>query len=506
MKGRTGAAYARALDYLTAAAHTPGRRLPTVDQLARAARVSRMTMHRAVRTLCERGRLRASPGTGIHVVSPRNATPLTAAPQRGGAPSRWERVRATLERDVARGRYLPGEPLPRYKTLSATYGATYRTLRKALTAMAVDGHVEEWHAGYRVPLRRAETPRNTIQLAVRGAESQDTIGTWAPRNQEQFQALARVCGMAGIDLDFVTYRYRGTRLADRHGRRRLALSASALHSVLGFMVWTQGLDELDLVPYVEHLLGLDRPVAVLDVSGLDLYPLLRTGSMARVFALGTDARCGVLAGQFLLGLGHRKVAYITQSPSVTPRLTGLRRAFVPVGGESAVTCYRFTGIPVPARATTAPAVRLREKLDISDDFDRMVDQALRRHSERIQGMVDDEREFAHLSPLLERVLAESDASVWVAENDKTAVRCLEFLRENGVAVPGRLSLVGFDDTEEALLRGITSYNFNVAAIVQAMVDHLLHPQPYRPNRHGRAPTVIEGFVNARRTTARPALD
>ena len=68
-------------------------------------------------------------------------------------------------------------------------------------------------------------------------------------------------------------------------------------------------------------------------------------------------------------------------------------------------------------------------------------------------------------------------------------------------MPEQLSLVGFDDTPEALYNGLTSYSFNPKAVVRTLVDLVL-ASPARLRREGRvAPLEVPGFVSERRSTA-----
>ena len=84
----------------------------------------------------------------------------------------------------------------------------------------------------------------------------------------------------------------------------------------------------------------------------------------------------------------------------------------------------------------------------------------------------------------------------MAATDTTALQCLHYLRQSGVDVPGQLSVVGFDDTVEASMLRLTSYNFNFGATVQAMLRHVVAP---RGTQRGRSlpPLAIGGFVTAR---------
>jgi DNA-binding LacI/PurR family transcriptional regulator len=65
-------------------------------------------------------------------------------------------------------------------------------------------------------------------------------------------------------------------------------------------------------------------------------------------------------------------------------------------------------------------------------------------------------------------------------------------------VPGRISVTSFDNTVDSFGQGLTSYDFNVPAIVQAMFDHILEPRRSVP----RAEPILEipGVIMARQSS------
>ena len=82
--------------------------------------------------------------------------------------------------------------------------------------------------------------------------------------------------------------------------------------------------------------------------------------------------------------------------------------------------------------------------------------------------------------------------------DDLGLLALRFLRRKGIRLPRDLSLVSFDDTIAGYTNGLTSYNFNIPAIVNAMVEHVL-----APNRAGWRGRVVEisGMVLERQTSS-----
>jgi LacI family transcriptional regulator len=78
-----------------------------------------------------------------------------------------------------------------------------------------------------------------------------------------------------------------------------------------------------------------------------------------------------------------------------------------------------------------------------------------------------------LRPLFERALGDRRATAWIGVNDTVALAALAFLRAAGRRVPADLSVVGFDDSNDALRAGLASYDFNLPALAEALVEHVV---------------------------------
>jgi DNA-binding LacI/PurR family transcriptional regulator len=77
-----------------------------------------------------------------------------------------------------------------------------------------------------------------------------------------------------------------------------------------------------------------------------------------------------------------------------------------------------------------------------------------------RALVGQRRIFKRFERVLQQAL-DSRSTLWVAASDAIALHCLEWLNHRGLAVPEDLALAGFDDTREALRRGLTSVRFDV---------------------------------------------
>jgi DNA-binding LacI/PurR family transcriptional regulator len=75
----------------------------------------------------------------------------------------------------------------------------------------------------------------------------------------------------------------------------------------------------------------------------------------------------------------------------------------------------------------------------------------------------------------DRILADRSITAIVAVNDQAAIAVLNYLERRGIEVPRRLSIAGFDNIPETLVRGLTSYDFNVPGAAQCLVRRVIEP-------------------------------
>jgi DNA-binding LacI/PurR family transcriptional regulator len=89
-------------------------------------------------------------------------------------------------------------------------------------------------------------------------------------------------------------------------------------------------------------------------------------------------------------------------------------------------------------------------------------------------------EFLHtevacaMEPLCERALKDGAITAWVAANDETATILMDFLQMRGVKVPRQISVISFDNFHDAARRRLTSYDFNLRAVLHAALTFLVH--------------------------------
>lgn len=505
---RSSKQYLKALSYveslLRSTPATAHARLPTIAAMARAAGVAGATMAKAVTSLCEKGRLVAKPGAGIYRALPasvRHTPPAPTPPSR----ARWRSAAEQIETDLLYGRLSDTSTLPSVKELQARCGVSYRTLRKALEYLVRRGVLSAESGRYR-PTASAAGATGTIVLVARGNRS-GRLSVQTPYTQDLLRSLERACGRRSATLAVTTCYYEGHTLVSSARVRHAIVNAAGTSSLLGFVFITMGLTARPgyVREVLEMLTGFDVPVAV-QVDGTTPDLVTRTGRHpVRTFNLGSETDAGSAVGRYLLRLGHRRIAYISavhgHAWSQT-RLDGLHRSFESEP-DTSVFAAVIDSAGLPESANVLPR-DIRRSVgsflpagaspgDVSDrEFDVIL--AAARQVSRSRHL----REA--LTPLAESCLQREGISAWVTANDEHALHCLALLEHRRVAVPRDLSVVGFDDSLDALDRQLTSYCFDVRTLGRAMVDHVLGSLPESLQRHGLAPVEIEGFLTVRRTS------
>jgi DNA-binding GntR family transcriptional regulator len=486
-------------------------RLPGIRSLAAQCGVAPRTMWGVIRGLADQGLVTVVPGGGILPSAARKpGEPAPALPSvnlTGLAFPRWRKLRDQIAHDARAGAFTPGRPLPTAKELCVRYGVCHATLRKALTALHNDHLIQPRNRGYHLTQPARLSHRSALVLIAQTDSVMD-LAKMTPRSREFCRVLEQECVRLNLLLEVQPIaRY-----------LRPAGTASPITSgtgpVVGYLVWTVDMDERPLPALLARLSTSGLPVSVLDESRQGLRPdllRLQTASPLRAYALGFDELPGEIVGEHLLHFGHGRAASFQLARTTVwcrNRTAGLRNAFVRAGlPHDAVSPFVPLGVEAfeqigEAMGRWSPVVALRknkqvaaEAVSLSHGWDAGMlfsqNGQLRLWGQFLRQM---------LEPLFATALSERSITAWVAANDVVGLLALDFLKRNGVRVPRQVSVVAFDDSNEAFVSGLSSYNFNVPALVLAMLEHIL-PVDRRKKRSVSAEHVhIPGQVMQRQSS------
>ncbi len=480
--------------------------LPSVSALARDAGVSRQTMHNAVKRLLALGTLQRRRGTGLCAPGPSLVQRQPSTRTRPSPRTPAQRCAQAIARDILAGIYRPGAPLPSVKELRSRYLVSYRTVRRAVDALREDHLLSG--AGRKPIVTPPATPQAT------GAVAMVTIGTpeglpayFDSRSRDVLHQFETECNRRGIRPVIVTNA--NDTLCCCLQDRRVSPLEDLLGSgdYLGVCVATMGFFPATLSCFAAAVRRIGLPVAVLRETDADTG--IRTDPLTAHFSLAWSSLCGREIGEHLFRRGHRRVAYFLSAVDDSwpvSRLNGVMEAARRYGLDNAV--LTLSGDPVSPSLEHRPEPGLSELAAAC----RSGAEALSLEAQRVLAVLPDVRDGvatalqmarhrAAMQPLFEEALRHTDITAWICMSDSFASYAIDFLHQRGKAVPADISVAGFDDDQSFVLHyGLTSYNFNVPGIVQAMVEHVLNPGYTRARFEGADTIEIPGFVTPRRTT------
>lgn len=114
----------------------PGSPVPSETALSGEFGVARNTVRRALGRLADEGLVGTVPGRGRVVLAP--GVPAVTLPA-------YRRIAVDLQRAIASGDLVPGDPLPSEATLTREYGVSRGTARQALSFLVSLGLVQTVH-------------------------------------------------------------------------------------------------------------------------------------------------------------------------------------------------------------------------------------------------------------------------------------------------------------------------------------------------------------------------
>jgi DNA-binding FadR family transcriptional regulator len=468
--------------------------LPSLSQLIQRLGASRATVLKVLHRLRDAGFIVNMPRRGYVITDllPSPSPPRLAPTDPDRAPHpcrfRWQEVVQALERDVFHGRFSAGSGLPSAKELRARYGCGHPALRRALVALRNDGLLVRHGRGYRVRSIVAPQSAATIGL-VAFTGHVDHLCKIGPHAAELWRTVEQECGRRHLQVEACSY------------EKMIADPALQSATPVGYLFSSLSNNEAWAAEALRATLSARLPVALLNEGrcGDVLYrtcasPLLRS------FAVGTSQGAGRRVGEYLLARGHRRVLFLVahDRDQERKRWAGVCRAYERAGLEDAVV-FRVAEF---GRVNVADPAVAALHAGVGDAVGTYARRVGIRHDDA------DARRFAHqqavklqararLQSCFDPLFDSHIATAWVAFNDELALQALDYLEPRGVDLPRRMSLIGFDDTVEGFARGLSSYSFNIPAIVNAVLDHILAPK-----RSGRRTPVVEipGMVLERRTS------
>jgi DNA-binding LacI/PurR family transcriptional regulator/DNA-binding transcriptional regulator YhcF (GntR family) len=510
---RSSPSLARSLQFLrrsvTLAASHDITHLPGIRELARSAHVSPVTMLRAVRVLAGEGLLRVEHGRGIFRPTPALAAPPVLSedevPTRF-AP-RWESVRRRISDELLSREVGSAGVLPTAKELRERYAASHITVQRALASLVADGRLVRHKRTYRVagPMPR---PRQSSLLFLAAMDLMGILTNLGPRAPDLWRSMEQECRRLNLTLEVYDYMKSTAAFPWPDGTRRRLFDKRKGLPVVGSIIWTFGLPRGPVAQLLALAQETGKPIAVLNETWetplAELAQDVAATRRARLFSVATGPACGEEVGRCLVSLGHRRAAVFCPSNTLLgwdERYRGIARAFEQAGCAEGT---RLFSIPLGEDVALTREDRVLARYEsythrtLDPDKDHLTDSFFPNH---LAPFLNAKRQQIRMAPLFQKALQDRTCTAWVGLSDSCARTALDFLHRRGVGVPGEISLVGFDNEAESFATGLSSYDFNMAAAVGAMLEHIMGSPLYSsPAKPQSVVVEIPGRVVARATT------
>ncbi len=492
-----------------------GTSLPSIRRLARNADVSFVTMWKAIGQLRESGGIgpfsagrpviQGAAAAGDLFSYEKGMTGSDADSDYPGA--LWLKLKAQIRKDILTGRFVPGEALPFIKELQYRYDVSFATIKKALESLESDDTIRSRGKGYIVP-SLTSADRNDRIVAI-GCGWEDAK-IWSDHQDKlSFRLLEAECIQKKIGLDIAVYFHQNGRLRYIHSATRLPYNLRN-DALLGIAYIVANL-EIDPADILRELVAFDKPIAVLDVvGGWSVPDSLRRHHAIRFFTVTASFHPARQIARYLLNLGHIKVGFFSpfhKGAWSQLRLEGVTDIFRDAGITDGVTPFVLNTYAYQWEFIH----HSDNKEDIRAFFEQYEPGKSRLKFSGKGGMISysiskylTEQNCAtgeiyqKMLPLFTRALSDRNITSWIFANDFAATLALDFLKTAGRSVPQDLSVIGFDNSLDAMEYQLTSYDFNTTGIINAMIRYIISPSIFPMQ------TVIEaeGTIIERRSTAR----
>lgn len=466
--------------------------LPSIRSLAVQYLVSPSTVVRALKLLQQRGLLRSKGRRRWLAGGTAGAETEIADPCTQG----FERLGRYIEDDIMRGEFRSHRFLPSRKELCHRYGVHRRTLNKALELVRRSGLIA--YSGSRYVLTSHQRSASGLTLAV--VVRHHTGGTGLVRSLRQIQALhelEHLCASRNIALVYRRAHYiHGQGMFYGPEASPHVFTAHTVKAVDAVLVIASGLLPAGYIRTGYHygtlaseLARWRLPCILLAEGDLPGLESCRVGCPMKVLRVGYDSAAPGAILRHLVERGHRTIAFVGERGSA-------------VHGTRFEQCVRAAtaidrGVSIAGYTVDSDACRRRWAGDMA------LHPAIPGDTDK-RGMCGpgrmDNTCAGRLFEAMDRAYREGISAV-VGGDDSIALAAYHWALERRTAVPGNLSIAGFDNSLSAAFFGITSYDYNMPAYAHTIVESFLHPRRGFTRPFFSGYEDLSGFLVRRESTA-----
>lgn len=411
---------------------------------------------------------------------------------------KWEQCLEQIDNDILSGTFGDRGPLPAVKVMQYRYGASHKTVRKALDALRQRGVVARQGARWHVVSESRHVGSDDCVVFVSAGSREGVSRSATPWHFSNVRILERAAGRRNVRVEYMVYSPEARIFVPE-------IRAIAKKPVLGAICSDASVSYADLCDMVAAIPSRWPTVLVNEPDFTRLPPALKRHPNAAVCRLGSNADSGRAAATYLHSRGHREVVYISPCHNVTwsrNRLAGILELEVPALTVHVETVDDVSDI----REYATRFDGLRDEFDNNlmalagggHEIGRVeLVEALR---ERLAAAVQSALVPLAWRELFERAYAHVNATAWLCVSDDVALAALRFLasRRRDGRLP--IAVMGFDDLTESTRAGLTSFTFEHHRAMETALGLVLSPRNV-VQRGARRPRMVSfcGHVVPRKT-------
>jgi len=471
MKSDRTPAWTRAHDFLNRHfAHSDAPSL-SIAACAQHAGVSYVTMWKAVRELKARGTLHGK----YRVLPASPERPATFPPSQ----SPRQRLEQRISQDLLAGRITRNGRLISIKELVARYATSTLTVRRALARILERGDLIAHGRHYSVTNPSVRRDAQIVLIVHTLLSAGDALFAL---ERDFLRGCEQACVNARIRLMLVKVpRDDSSRPGNGDAYREMIPQGP---ETIGYIHIHPG-NVLQSELY-RHLLSTRKPVALpANYESISSMKNAQLPARVRVLHAAGPERFGRDAAAYLVARGHHHCAYISPFHGddwSQTRCRGIQRYFARAGDGYSLSLHAIDkSIASHAYATQGSRdSRGDELLQRVREWARRAPALYRPYADAV-GADMPLTVFMHgaiatdIEPLLDKAASDQHVTAWILANDMVGRMALRYCARKGIAVPGRVAIIGFDDDIESSEAGLTSYNFNNSAIASAAVQFIMRP-------------------------------
>lgn len=503
----------------------PGDKLPPLTELGKSIGTSNFTMAKAVKVLCKKGILTVQPRRGVWVSSPSTSFPQQSTESIGpnSKKQKWERLRARISSDILDSKFDSYEPMPSLKELRFRYGVSFAVIKKAMVSLEKNGIVTQYKKTYKPNhlFRSGSRYSNRLLLLVqintdRYDLDQSTLYTKGfniHKNSRMFiNELESICNKENLQFevwgyvvsdksikyispDFVEYDF-----------------IAGLDDFYGFCI----IKSLEYASQM-HRMFIDiaerkKPMVIVDDAGMGdcIVPQSIKNKAVALFTINETDTAGRRVGQILMEQGHKNIAFISTFHDYlwsVNRYKGLCKALCFANGTPEIRIFKKSkhnayNLTLLSKKPIEKPYLVPSLAQMMGQYSDLTPFEIKSFSKQLNE--DFTSEFSRirmgraLFPIFEEVLADRSITAWVGVDDRIALWALEYLKNKGIKVPRQISVIGFEDTADAFLTGLTSYNYDVQSVTRKAIAFLSNPTMFTTKTVPMPET--NGYVVVRNST------